>query len=515
MSKEEMRAMTVADPCAAYTSVAPLWRRSRAACGGERFIKELDYSIDKLLFSNLLIPFSPRMTDEQYRFYRAEAEWPGITKQYARILVGGLLRKRPQLKLPDSVPSEAKDWLMDDIGRDGSSLAAFLDEAIWEEIQTSRAWVFVDYPVVENPDALTPEQTKALRPFPVVVKAENVINWRVAADKISGIQTLQSVIVRTYEEIVPEGEFHPKLTPTVWVHELNSEGNYQIRVFKREERASPEVINGARQLDVGTTGIFQYDRTITVQANGSPLTEIPAWPLNGRFDVAEPILTSIIDKEIALYNKMSRRNHLMYGAATYTPYIASDMEDAKFKAVVDSGLGAWFLIGQDDTAGVLETPTAALQDMDRAIEQTLGEMAKLGVRMLSPETAQSGVALELRNASQTAQLGSLNALVSTVLRDIICFMVNWRYDLDLHPSEFEFTMSEDFQPAPVGADWMRLITEWYENGLIPRTLWLSICKINDIVPPDYDDEEGKEEVNKEGVPSLRNTKPLTDSLDKM
>ena len=134
---------TVADPNASYESLKPLWTKSRAVCSGERFVKDYDASIDTARFNNLLIPFSPTMTQQQYDFYRAEAELPGITAQFSKMLVGGLLRKKPILTLPKDVPADAQDWIMNQFGKDDSSLTSFLDQALWEGIQSSRAWDFV------------------------------------------------------------------------------------------------------------------------------------------------------------------------------------------------------------------------------------------------------------------------------------------------------------------------------------------------------------------------------------
>jgi hypothetical protein len=173
------------------------------------------------------------------------------------------------------------------------------------------------------------------------------------------------------------------------------------------------------------------------------------------------------------------------------------MTDEQFTDVVESGLGTWIQLRQGDTATVLATPTDALQDMDRAIVNSIEEMAKLGIRMLTPETEQSGIALEIRNAAQTAQLGSLNNKISQTMRSIITFMINWRLDLDLEESDVEFSLSADFNPVPLGADWLRLATEWYQQGLIPRSAWLQLLKYNDIIPPDYNDEEGRQEIQED------------------
>lgn len=492
---------TVADPNASYESLYPLWTKSRAVCNGERFVKDLDSMIDAVGFNNLLIPFSPTMTQQQYNFYKAEAELPGITAEFAKMLVGGLLRKSPTFKLPAGVPEEATIWIRDQFGKDDSSLVAFLDDAIWEEVQTSRAWVLVDYPHIEDMDALTTEQQKEVKPYPVLHRAETIINWRVKHDALGKVM-LDRLIVRGLEESFTENEFHPTFKETVWVHEINAEGYYQIRKFQESaDKTSVPVINGAQHTPLKTARIRMelVDTASDILVNDERLTFIPAWPLNGSIEALEPMLTAIIDREAALYNKMSRRNHLLYGAATYTPIIMSDMPDEDFEAIVEQGLGTWIRLRAEDKAEVLQTPTEALQDMDRAIAAAYEEMAKMGIRMLSPETAQSGVALDIRNASQTARLGTLNSKISSIMRKIICFMVNWRYDLQIADSDVEFSLSDDFNPTPLGADWLRLATEWYQQGLIPRSIWLLMLKQNDMLDSDYNDEDGQKEINADKI----------------
>lgn len=491
---------TVADPCHAYEYLKPSWNKARAVCNGERTVKEIDQYIDLIRFSNLLIPFSTTMSQGQYDFYKSEAELPGITAQFAKMLVGGLLRKPPVLQLPDSVPEGAKEWIINNIGRDDSTLVAFLDELLWEEINTSRAWIFVDYPSIDNPDALDKESLDRIKPYPILQKAETVINWSTSVD-IFGKTVLKYVIVKGYSDDYSINEFHAMRVPTVWVHELNEEGNYQIRIFKGTTKD-----NGDQTLKMGgigekvqqllPSGHFELVETIdNILNNGEPLKSIPAWPVNGNIEPIMPILMPIVDKEISLYNKISRRNHLLYGAATYTPVIMSDMPDEQFDEIVDAGLGSWIRLRQDDKADVLKTPTEALQDMQKAIESSIDEMAKLGIRMLTTENEQSGVALEIRNAAQTAQLSVLSTKISSTLKQVICLMINWRYNLDIPATDIVFNLSADFDPVPLGADWLNLVTQWYQNGLIPRSVWLQMLKANDIIDSEYDDDAALQEVN--------------------
>ena len=490
----------VASPIASYDSMKDIWDKNRAVCSGERFVKAFDSVLDINTYKNLLIPFSPTMSVEQYSFYKAEAEFPGITALYAKMLVGGLLRKQPTLKLPDDAPADAYDWIMKSFGQDGAPLVSFLDDVLWEEVQTSRAWIFVEYPKLNIKEAenLTKAELLEYKPYPVLVVAESVINWKMSRDG-KGNKILSQLIIRGFEESFEENEFHPNMVSTVWVHEI-VDGAYQIRKYRKNsaETAVP-VIAGQTQKNY-VHGLEAFDLVETNQdilINGERMTIIPAWPVNGSVDITEALLNPIIDREIGLYNKISRRNHLLYGASTYTPYISTEMTDEQFDDIVNAGLGTWIKIGMQDKIGVLDTPTAALKDMEAAIASTITEMAKMGLRMLAPESAESGVALDIRNAAQTAQLGTFNIKVSNQIGDMISFMLNWRYGTEYKASDIHFSLSADFNPTPLGADWLRLATEWYQQGYIPRSVWLEMLKLNDMIPPDYDDKAGIAEINKD------------------
>jgi hypothetical protein len=482
---------TVADPCAQYESLKAVWAKCKAVCDGQQMVKDLDGIVD---MSNLLIPFSPTMSQAQYEFYKAEAELPGITSQFARMIVGGLLRKLPVLGLPESAGEEPTNWIQNEMGRDGGSLAAFLDAALWEEIRTSGCWVYVDHPKVTTDDATIRADLSEIKPVAVIFQRESVINWKVSKDE-KGNEVLTQLIVNGTTEEFTTNEFHPTSVNTVWVHDIFEE-KYRVRVYKEKtETSSVKINNGRKQVETsGRTFELTFTSGDTLY-NGKPLDFIPAWPLNGNIEPATPILSTIIDKEISLYNKVSRRNHLLYGAATYTPIIFSDMAQERFEAIVASGLGTWVLLDKDDRAEILATPTEALADMDRAIASNIEEMAKLGVRMLTPETEQSGVALQLRNAAQTAQLGNLNLAVTTTMRQVLAFMLGWRYNIKITPHDIELTLSPDLNNTPLGVDWLTLATDWYENGLIPRSAWLQLLKQNDILGAEYDDDAAKEEIN--------------------
>lgn len=489
------RTKTVGDPCVEYESMAETWRKSRAILGGQNKARDYDKILDVFTFRNLLIPFSPSMNPLQYEFYKAESELPGLVAQYAKVLVGGLLRKDPAMELDKE---EAEDWLRDSFGADGNSLISFLDAALWEELQTSRAWVTVDYPTVSDAELadMSPEERKLLAPYAVLHKAENIINWRKGKTNGSRSNQLIKFTIRGFKEVIPDGMHHPDLVEVVTDYYLDQAGYLTIDVYEKESTTeTTSVVAGTvTPNDKSERAKWNKVNTFSPMINGERFSFIPAYPLNGSIDIVEPILQPLVDREVALYNKISRRNHLLYGAATYTPVVASDMSDDRFEKIVSSGLGSWLHVDKGDTVTALRTPTDALADMEKAISASIEEMARMGIRMLSPEgsSGESGVSLEIRNAAQTAQLGLLNGKVSNAMEQVIALMLEWRYgeqDVDV-----EFTLSADFNPVPVGADWMRLVTEWYQSGIIPRSVFLSIAKQNDVIPTDYNDEDGVSEI---------------------
>jgi len=500
---------SVADPSDVYNSLKPLWKRSRSVLNGQAHTKAHDEFIDVVDFKNLLLPFSPSMNQQQYEFFKAEAELPGLTAQYCKVLISALLRKQSQLNLPDDVSDDVYDWIEKDFTLDGQSLFNFLDSAIWEELQTSRAWVYVDMPSVSDTELemMTPEERLMVAPYPVILRAENVINVQTNVHPVTRQKTLTRMVTRhVAERYEVDNPWHPNYVDAVVDHFLDSDGYLVINYYeKRDLTGEVEVVNGdvtQEYHDLIGEQDFVLVNTVYPQKFGVRLDRIPAWPLNGQVEPVEPVLMPLIDREISLYNKISRRNHLLYGAATYTPVVQSDMTDEDFEELVNAGLGSWLRVRKDESISVLDTPTGALVDMDRAIQATVEEMAKMGIRMLSPEQAASGVALEIRNASQTAQLGTLNAKISGTMDEVIAFMINWRYNTDYNGNDIEFKLSSDFSPMVGGEGSMRLITEWYQSGIIPRSTFLSVAKYNDFLPMDYDDEQAIEDIQTDSLINL-------------
>lgn len=508
----------VGTPSDEFDSMRTVWGKCRAIIRGQESTKAYDEYVNDYdvqgVNRNLLLPFSPSMTQNQYDFFKGEAELPGITSQYAKSMIGALLRKDASLTLTDRLPDELREeitnWLRHELTADSRSMFHLLDDALWEEMQTGYCWIYVDTPNVsdEEYELMDDEQRAASKPYPVVLTAEKIINTIYGTHPITKKPCMLRFITRYFTDVfTPDNPWHPERVDTVRDHYIDEQGLFVVDEY-RAVKASPTVtvdhgkVNN-EELSNDSVGAeafsFELFDTFTPTNHGERLSVIPAWPLDGEYDIEDPLLLTFVNREIGLYNKVSRRNHLMYGAATYTPIVIGTMDQEQQEAIVQSGLGTWLFLDEGCSADTLTPPTDSLTDMQTSIEATISEMARMGIRMLSPETVQSGSALELRNAGQNAMLGTLNMKVSLTLRHVFTFLINWRYNLDLVPDEVEFEMSSDFSPTAKGEDSMRLIGEWYMSGLIPRSVFIEAAKNNDYLAAAYADEVGVEELSKDPI----------------
>jgi len=296
---------SVADPSHSYHSLHPLWKKARAILQGQSNTKAHDEYLEAE-YKNLLLPFSPSMSQAQYDFYRSEAELPGLTTQYCKTLINALLRKKSHLIVPESLPEGTKEWIENNFTLDGKSLFNFLDAALWEELQTSRCWVYVDRPNLteEQFDSLSQEERATIAPYPVIIKAENVINVQTSIHPVTRVKTLTRWVTRYISEKYDEGNpWHPNYVDTVADHYLDSSGRLVIDYYHQAGDGNYndiKILNGeTRQEYKDGIGASSFEKVDTAMPTmfGERLARIPAWPLNGHYEPIEPMLTPLIDRK--------------------------------------------------------------------------------------------------------------------------------------------------------------------------------------------------------------------------
>ena len=485
---------------ARYEELVPVWEKMEAVLSGEAAAKGYDKDLRRDN-TNLLVPFSVNMERDQWALYLHEAELPGIAEQFARTVRGGMLRKPVVIEPADDSPNTLEPWLRTRPGAGGEDLLAFLTAALWEEIKTSRAWIYVNHPGmngVEEPDGGPPA------PYMELVKARELLDWRTGMHPNTGQNALLSATVSKVVRIENDGSGNPQFVDRVWVHDLDAEGYYRLRIYEKRRSRTIDAMDPNRRrrnsfvyqiLDFGSYDLVDEQTNIT-DADGARLREIPLFPLNGLYDPLQPVFETFCNREIHLYNKQSRKNHLLYGTATYTLVAKTDDDDV-ISRLQSAGLGSILQIGQNDDLDPLQIDPTALDAWASEIEAVIGQLAKMGVRMLAKEMDESGVAIELRNAGQTSQLAALSRAISQMLQRIFTFMAAWRYGSEV--GTVKASLSPDLTSSGLGADEMRLVTEWYMAGAVKRETWISMAKANDFLPADYDDSDAAEKITADAV----------------
>ncbi len=98
--------------------------------------------------------------------------------------------------------------------------------------------------------------------------------------------------------------------------------------------------------------------------------------------------------------------------------------------------------------------------------------------------------------------------MSEVLTNVIVHLLNRRFDLQLTSTDITFSLSPDFDPASIGVEFLRIATEWYQANLMPRSEWIRLLKANEMLSPEYVDDEGVQEINEDEL-----TQPTSEQQD--
>ena len=475
----------IGEPNPSYRDIKSTYIKMRACMSGERQVKAFDDRI-KTDGTNFLIPFSPYMDDDKYSWYKSEAEWLGFTENYARVLVGGLLRKQPNFMLPDSIPEALRDeitnWIVNDFDKTQGSLSAFLDHALWYEMVNSRSWIYINQPV---------DETEQSMPYPLLINGESIINWQTSTRPETGSIQLDFLIIeglsidRTNTPI--NNRYHPKRNRTIYLHELDPASGYYISrtfqenpVFAGQDSAPVRDPSDLRFSSRWVLTETQEDFTV----NGERIDFIPIFPLNGYIEPIEPMLSSLVNTELGLYNRIGRRNHLLYGSASYTPVIlATALQEEDKTNIRQTGLGDYWFLNSEDDVKIVTAPSEALTALGEAIMETVTIMARLGVRILSNDenADQSGVALDIRNSYQAATLSALSKRINHQMRRIITLMINWRYDIDLNENDVVFELSSDFNNREIQIEWFRILMELNSREIVSHEVLERVLKDNEIL----------------------------------
>lgn len=389
-----------------YDGFRKKWKRCRDAAEGSDAVKDAGTE------------YLPKLTSQErdeYEAYKTRALWYGATGRTIQGLAGGCFRKAPRAELPAAFG----DWERD-ITLTGVPLEVFARDVMDEVLTVGRVGVYAEMPPERErgQDAPANGARRPRRPYLVMVKAENILNWMVTYE--DGRQVLTRVVIREDKELPGADAFQVKHEDR-WREMALEDGRYVQRVWKKVERDVTRTTVGQAQDE------YVVEETIVPTRRLKPLDFIPfafVGPANLTPDVEKPPLLDLVDVNLSHYRSSADLEHGRHYCGLPTPWVAGFPKETKLR--VGSNI-AWVAEDASAKAGILEFTGQGLGALENALEAKERLLAVLGARLLEQQkrAAEAAETVWLRQSGEQVTLLSIIATVELGVLQALRWAVYW------------------------------------------------------------------------------------------
>ena len=392
--------------------------------------------------------------DEAYRAYKNRAEVPDLLAPTVRGMVGVMHRKEASIELP-----EALEPLRERATRDGLTLDALHRRINRELLQTGRYGLLGD---IRSGGA----------PYIAGYTAESIRNWDEDEEQNLDFLVLdESAPARSQES----GEWHHqhryrKLemvggTYQATIHEQNASGSFS-------EGDPVEALGpGRRALDF-IPFVFVNTNDLTPQPEEVPL-----------YGVAKAV--------VAVYRLDADHRRLLFLTAN-PQHIVTGVHKDDAPGVIGGGL--WVFEDPSSDAKILEFTGAGSEAFERKIQAETEKAIEVGARLMQ-DGQESGEALRIRMASQTATLTSIAKSAAAGLERVLRHLALW---VGANPDEVVVTPNLEFFESVLSTQEVRdLVEAWQKQGMSFDSLFHNMKK-GGRVPEDRTPEEEIELIEQQG-----------------
>lgn len=449
----------------AYDAFAPSWRLLRDAVAGEGDIKAAGTRYLPMKSGQAAIPDAATQT-KAYEAYKLRAEFPEITAPTIRGAVGVMLSKMADIQLPPQM-----EGLRERATLDGLTLDALHRRMAMEVMTTGRYGLL---------PGLSQDQTPHLSGY----VAESIINW----DSTEGVPD--------FVVLNETGPVRDRVTGQ-WVEVeayrecFVTDGAYGVRVWSNNGAGwvatEPEFAQTPRRAALDTLPfVFVGTNDLT-----PPPDDVP--------------LYGLAKLAVRVYRLDADFTFALHMTSEPTPW-ANGFDDAQ-QAVDDGkaprtlGSSVLWLLPQGAQAGYLEFSGPGLEKQAEAIKDALDRAAQFGAQIIQTgQSAESGEALKLRAASQTATLTSIAQTTAAGLERALRNIAIW---IGADPEQVVVTPNLDFFDRSLTAQEITaLVQAWQAGAYSWRTLFDKL-KSGGVVPEDRDaDDEEVDIADDEGDADL-------------
>lgn len=413
--------------------------------------------------------YIPRLSgqdDPSYRAYLCRANFFGATGRTVDALVGMIMAKPAETKLP--APLEA---YQDDITLSACPLREFVQQVLMEEISITRVGILVDYPAV-NPAGLSRAAAEQmnLRPFLRHYTGETIINWRTSA--VNGAEVLTMVVLSETVEVPGDDEFSTSSEMRYRVLDLTEQG-YRVRILNEKG----ELMSEAFPL-----------------MNGAAMTFIP-FAIVGGPKVRKPVLLDLCDTNIGHYrNSADHENGIHLTGSPQTWIAGVSLQTGE---VLHIGQSAWVFTDPAASANYLEFKGDGLQSIERAMAIKKQEMAVMGARMLTDEkrAAEAENTVSMRTASERSVLAATAGDVADAMRQCLRWMAQWA---GANPDAVNFALNVDYGAQRMNAQMLTAMVGALQTGAISKQVFFSNLQRGEIAAADMKFEDFEAQLDNEG-----------------
>lgn len=393
------------------------------------------------------LPQPEGMTPSQFTRYVQGSSFYAVAERTLRGMVGSVTRNAPILELPSRIES-----MRDAATFEGHSLDVLLEDTLREVLSIGRYAMVLDYP--EGGAA------PGSAPFISTFNAESILDWK--EELVGGRQKLTRLRLHEDNDDLDDTGVEQHLLLTL-------EPAYTVRRFHvTRKRNGPDM----------TTEEIQVGEDIVPTIDGAPLLDIPAVvvsPYNLKADVEKPPFLDLVNVNLAHWRVSADYYWSLYLTSQPTPWVAGSLNEKNKPTQI--GSGAFWVLPQGSTAGMLEFTGAGIAAQKTALDDLTAQMATLGARMVYDGKGRNETTdtAKLRTRSELSLLHSSVNMVEAAIVKLLRLAAEWtqtgtqdQVSLKLH-RDF---ITAQMDPAVLTA----LIKAWQAGAISHDTLLMNLKK---------------------------------------
>ena len=471
-----------------YVDLAPVRRMSRAMMHGTKAVRALGTEA------------LPRWPDEKLGFYKLRASIAQVTRYYARTveaLVGMVAGAAPTFDDGTDARIMA-DW--EDIDRRGRHGDVFVKDLTEEALVGGYAAILVDTPPVPDgmPLTLANEQRMGLRPYWVLITADQIVSWIVEAPNwgalLAAYQARQltdaDVGRMAYQQVLRQVVLYE---PTdVATGDFGTVTRERYRVLRLESTGVTFRVWEKRTAEGGAGEHFALVAQGTMTAaNRRPLPAIPlalCYPKRPTAPfVCEPAAFSVCELNLDHYQLTADRRYLIKHTHSPTLYlfgVQAERDEKGQEKPIRVGPNSLIRSNNADAkAGYIVAPADALESSKEERDEIVRQIAALGMSFIGRDRQQGTETAKGRELDLAAEHATHTAIargVQDALEQALMFHALMRDaappSIQMHPA----TPAPSIDPQIAALLWQGVL-----NGRIDVESWLHFLRTGKL-PDDLD-----------------------------